>query len=370
MRTHLKRLSALCAGTLLLACANMGQRLPAAPTLAADEAYLIGRTAHLAGRYAQALSSYQSALLADPEHVNARNGLATLHAEQGALQEAIPLWRTLTAAAKGPESAFLFSNLGYAHLLNGDYDSALAALEQACLLDPLSHKSWQHLGRALDKVGQHERAEQMYRQAAALQAHDFKADYAALGRPAIRAIDKAVQAGGEGREAWAATELRQGASGVYELHRLGPVKAPPLPAAPLAPLPEAASRAMLEIRNGNGVRGMAKSLSRRMDGNSLRVVKLSNDKGFKVLQTRVEYQGAFRDAARRLAGRFEHASVVEVSGTKTTDLRLVIGRDLARGKLALRPIGTAAPVSFVEHQAPAKPARDNGPVQTTSGASP
>ena len=228
MRTHLKRLSALCAGTLLLACANMGQRLPAAPALAADEAYLIGRTAHLAGRYAQALSSYQSALLADPEHVNARNGLATLHAEQGALQEAIPLWRTLIAVAKGPESAFLFSNLGYAHLLNGDYDSALAALEQACLLDPLSHKSWQHLGKALDKVGQHERAEQMYRQAAALQAHDFKADYAALGRPPIPAIDKAVQAGAEPGGAWATTEVRQDANGVYQLHRLGPVRpAPP-----------------------------------------------------------------------------------------------------------------------------------------------
>jgi Flp pilus assembly protein TadD len=364
MRTHLKRLTVLCAGAALLACANVGQRLPAAPAVAADEAYLIGRTAHLAGRYAEALSSYQSALLADPEHVNARNGLATLHAEQGALQQAIPLWRTLTAAAKGPESAFLFSNLGYAHLLNGDYDSALAALEQACLLDPLSHRSWQHLGKALDKVGQHERAELMYRQAAALQAHDFKADYAALGRPAIPAIDKAAQAGGERRDEWAATELRQGANGVYELHRLGPVKAPPLPA------PEPASLAMLEIRNGNGVRGMAKSLSRKMDGNSLRVVKLSNVKGFKVLQTRVEYQPAFRDAARRLAGRFEHASVVEISGARTADLRLVIGRDLARGKFALRPAGSAAPVSFVEHQAPAKPARDNGPVQTTSGAQP
>ena len=378
MRSPIQRLTLLCAGALLLACAQQGQRaVPVAASLApaaADSAYQQARSAHLAGRYAEALSAYQNALLADPEHVNARNGLATLHAEQGDFARAIPMWRALTARAAGPESAYLFSNLGHAHYLNGDYDSALAALERAVLLDPLGGRNWQRLGAALEKLGQHGRAQLMFKQAAALQAHDLKADYAATERAAVPAIERALQAAGgaQGRE-WGSTEVRQSASGVFELHRLpgsvppAPVKTPEVP----APLPPAmpAARAMLEIRNGNGVAGMARSLARKMDGASLQVVRLSNQKGFKVQHTRVEFQPPFRDAAQQLAARFPHAAVVQAGQGRAPDVRLVLGHDVAHARLALRPL--AKPSSFVQHQVRAGHARDNGAdPQSTSGAQP
>jgi Flp pilus assembly protein TadD len=346
MRTSVKQLAVLCTGALLLACAPLA-RHPAPPATSADEAYLIARSAHLAGRYAQALSGYQSALLADPEHVNARNGLATLHAEQGALDQAIPLWRALTAQARGPESAFLFSNLGHAHYLNGDYDSALAALEKACLLDPFSERSWQRLGGALEKLGQHGRAQLMYKQAAALRAHDVRADYAVAAQAAASAAGQAPHPDADG-----VAERRRDAS--------------PQP----APGPGAA-RATLEIRNGNGIAGMARSLSKQMDPASVRVVRLSNQKGFHVRSTRVEFRPPFRATANRLAARFGHAAVVEAGQSGAPDLRLVLGRDLARTDVALRLLAGTAPGSFAQHQTRRKHARDNEADRpSTTGAQP
>jgi hypothetical protein len=104
-------------------------------------------------------------------------------------------------------------------------------------------------------------------------------------------------------------------------------------------LPDVALQAaLLEIRNGNGVTGMARSLSQRMGDASLKVVRLTNEKGFGVRQTRVEYQHGHEPAARRLAARFENAALVEVSNCTRSDMRLVIGRDIARPDFALRPL--------------------------------
>jgi Flp pilus assembly protein TadD len=369
MRTTLKTLTALCAGTLLLACAEPGKQAPAAPAIpqaapSADAAYQQGRQQQLGGDLTAAVASYRRALQADPSHLNARNGLATIYAEQGDLAQAITIWQALTAgaaSASGPAMGYLFSNLGYAYFLNGDYQNALLALERACVLDPLNHRAWQHLGRALETLGQDERARLMYKQASALQAHDFKADYAVAQRAGVAAIDSAVVAERPNLPAMAETEVRLGASGMFELRRTTPgaVAAAAAPAAPaILPAPAAVAllqdaapefRALLEIRNGNGVTGMARSLARKMGGGSLRVVRLTNQKGFGVQRTRVEYQPAFRQAAQQLAERFGSASVVEVEDCKSTDLRLVIGRDLIRARHA-RPAARAV----LAARAPAK----------------
>ncbi|RSZ59382.1 tetratricopeptide repeat protein [Massilia atriviolacea] len=350
MPSPLTRYCLLCAGALLLACAGPRRELPdtpdapdrpdrpdtpAAAPLRAEDAYLKGRDAHLARRHAAALAAYRAALARDPAHLKARNGLATLYAEQGDFERAIALWEAMTQegeGAGGQASAFLFSNLGYAHFLNGQFGQALAALEKACLLDPLNARAWDHLGGALDKLGQHQRAEQMYRQASALRSHDFRADYAVAERAGVAAIDSAVKADAQGapREPqWARTEVQQDGAGVFVLRRVG--EAAPAVAAVAAPR---SGQALLEIRNGNGVTGMARSLAATMDASAVRVVRLSNQKGFGVRRTRIEYQGEFREAAERLAERFGAARVVAVGDVGRADLRLVIGRDLAPGAAA------------------------------------
>ena len=377
MRPTVKYLSSACAGALLFACADIGPRgaLPAQPTQLAgspDDAYVLGRQQHLANRYPAAIASYQAALRLDPRHVNATNGLATLYAEQGNFPKAIALWRELTdpsTAPSGPGAAFLYSNLGYAHLLNGDYQQAVAALERACVLDPLNYRPWRHLGSALEKLGQTERAQLMFKQASTLEQHDFKADYALVKRGGAAPVAAATVTTAAAADSWAATEVRQSANGMFELRRTPPpaaVAAKPVPAAAVTPAPavaaveqnkpepalavavSAAAAAAgdeitwLEIRNGNGITGMARSLARKMGDTSLRVVRLSNEKGFNVERTRIEYQAGFREAATRLAERFGNVDVIEVASCNNADMRLVIGRDLVRSKAEARLLIKAA----------------------------
>ena len=365
MHPSVKYLSGACVGALLLACADHGrlreQPAPLAQVASsADDAYLLGRQHHLAKRFAPALESYQAALRADPRHVNARNGLATLYAQRGEMDKAIALWRALTgldasAAPAGPASAFLYSNLGYALLLNGEYAPAITALERACVLDPLNPRAWHHLGSALEKTGQPERAQRMLRQAGALEQHDFQADAALAPRGAasIAAANIAAISIAAAPDGWAATEVRQTSNGMFELRRAarpaavpagreaGAVAAVTVDAAQALP----AATAKLEIRNGNGVNGMARLVAHQVAHAGLRVIRLSNEKRFNVAHTRVEYQGAFRQSARRLAEHFGNVAVVEVADAKGADVRLVIGRDLLRSKVELPRISAAGPAA-------------------------
>lgn len=360
MRSSFKYLSMCAATASLLACADPSWQIepataPAAPIYSnADQAYLIGRTHHLAQRFDSAIAAYESALRIAPNHINARNGLATLYAEQGLFDKAIPLWQAVTAAMAdqaGPESAFLFSNLGYAMFLQGDYDGALAALGKACMLDPLNHRAWQHLGSAFDRLGQHERAAAMYKQAAGLARHDFKADYAVARSAGIAAIDSAIAAA-DGPHDIDENRIEKAGNGMFVMRRIHAKRkevvathdaiavhaVQPGPAAIANVV--AGAGADLEIRNGNGVTGMARALAKTVAGDDWRVVRLTNQKGFGVQHTRVEYQPEFRGAAERLAARFGAAQVVPVANIGRADLRLVIGRDLVKPRRA--PAGISA----------------------------
>jgi len=352
-RFILTALPALFSGILLLGCssfASLSPDAPAATVFSADEQYLRGRNLHLARRYDEAIAAYQAVLQVDPGHVNAGNGLAIAYAEQRDFARAIPIWRALTQGAtmgSGQATAFLFGNLGYAHFLGGDYDEALVALEKACLLDPLNARSWQYLGETLQKLGQEERARQMLDQARALREHDFHADYAAAGGGArMPAIERAVQTPQAARQPerdWAFVEVTPNRNGVLELRRVEPASSQPKaagrPSTPTAPAPDPSQPAILatlEISNGNGRQGMARQLSRQLRDPGVRIVRLTNEKGFKVRVTRIEYQPAYRTVAERLAQRLGATAPVEVRMAGRANLRLVIGHDLPPPQLAAR----------------------------------
>jgi tetratricopeptide (TPR) repeat protein len=355
LTTLLTALPWLCSGMLLLGCSSSTLRQDVRATAAvpsADENYLRGRNLHLARRHEEAIAAYQAALRADGAHVNARNGLAIAYAEQRDFDRAIPIWRELTRGATmgaGQSTAFLFGNLGYAYFLNGNYDEALVALEKACLLDPLNGRAWQYMGETLQKLGQEERAQQMLRQAEALREHDFRADYTAAGggsrMPPIEQAVQAVETTTRPDREWAFVEVVTKSSGILELRRVTPA-APTRKEAPRAapkPGPDRASQdkpasvvAALEISNGNGRQGLARMLSRQIRDPGVKIVRLTNEKGFKVRQTRIEYQPAFREVAERLAQRYGTDAPVEVSMAGRANVRLVIGRDLPQRPLADR----------------------------------
>ncbi|HAT32295.1 MAG TPA: hypothetical protein DCW29_16035 [Janthinobacterium sp.] len=339
MRTTIKHLGAACAGAMLMACAGGGQPLadaPAGPT--ADGYYILGRADYAARRYAEALRAYRQALRVDPGHVNARNGLAVLYAGQGDYARAIALWRELTVAAEGatPARAFLFRNLGHAYLLAGEREHAMAALEKACVLDPLDAQAWEQLGRALEQDGQGERAALMFRQAQSLREHAAAADYALLASAPAPATVPAPAPAAPAPGAWPAdlprTELIQ-SGGLVELRRAPSAAAaasPPV-VAPAAALGAGARPLRLEISNGNGVAGMAAALARTLAGPRLQVTRLGNEQHFQVARTRVEYGPRREAAARELAAGLGPLVALVPSaaiGADAADLRLVLGRDL------------------------------------------
>lgn len=313
MHTPIKRLAVAGATCTLLACASFERPAPQ-PSLAfaaigADEAYLMGRQHQLARAGADAMRLYRQALAADPRHVNAKNGLATVLAEQGDFQAAIALWQGMTAAAGA--DAYLFNNLGYAYFLSGDYAQARQAQERACLLDPASPLAWQRLAATLDKLGDLDRAARLQRQAQALMTHDVHADAALAGASA--AIPTAAPDDG-----WSQVELVAGADGLVTLSRTR--------AREVAATSEQA--ATLEITNGNGVSGMARATALRLRTAAVKVIRLSNANGYGVLRTRVEYQPAFKALAERLAQQMQPGvPVVASTQSAQADVRVVLGRD-------------------------------------------
>jgi tetratricopeptide (TPR) repeat protein len=321
MQRPVQRFGLLCGACMLLACAAVRHAPPMSMPLApigADEAYLMGRQHQLARSSADAVRLYRQALLADPQHINARNGLATALAEQGDFSGAVVIWQDLIAQLQGdagPGAAYLFSNLGYAYFLAGQYAAAQQAQERACLLDPANPHAWQRLANTLDRAGDAQRALRIQRQALALLTHDLQRDAALAGADVPD-------------DGWARVTLTAGADGLLTLQRTGAQTA-----GVGTPAPETAS---LEISNGNGVPGMARAVAARVRDPALRLVRLTNADGFGVRRTRIEYQPALRAIAARLAQQVQpDAVLVEAPGSARTGLRLVLGHNATKPGAAI-----------------------------------
>mgnify|MGYP003587022765 CR=1 FL=1 len=330
MRLTLSRLAAACACLGLAACTTQLAQAPAAAWPDADAAYVAGRQHFERGDLPAAQAAYEQALRHAPRHVNARNGLAVLHAQRGEHDAAIAQWQALTqeTGTARPQQAYLFSNLGHAYSLSGRNAQALPVLEQACLLDPLNALAWQHLAQVLERLGQYERAALMQRQAASLREHDLRRDLAILrGAAAPQLVP--VPAPVPEAPPMARVEITQ-SDGMARLQRV-PAAVRSVPAAvPERPMPAAAApRPRLEIVNGNGVPGMAAALARSLAGAPVQVVRLANETSFQVARTRVEYRPAQEQAARQLARQLGTQVQTQAAECPASELRLVLGRDLS-----------------------------------------
>jgi len=103
-------------------------------TGAAEGQYALGKYYLGQGRAALALVAFTKAIEYAPGHIEARNGKANALAQLGDLQAAS---RELQAAiARSPDSAHLYGNLGYIHLVAGRHAASAKALRRAFALDP------------------------------------------------------------------------------------------------------------------------------------------------------------------------------------------------------------------------------------------
>lgn len=249
-----------------------------------------------------------------------RNAQAVQQAQRGDLRDAIAIWEALLAdGVQEPRHAYLFRNLGRAYALAGRDLDALAALEQACLLDPLHAPAWQQLSQVLARLGRHERAARMLAQAHSLQAHDMQRDQALLRAQADAVPEPLpVPVAVSPAPAMDRIEITQSAG----MARLQRVPAAELAGGTVAPRPR------LEILNGNGMPGVAAALARSLAGSALQVVRTGNAASFRVARTRIEYRPAQEQVARRLARQLGPAVAAVAGDCPASEVRLILGRDL------------------------------------------
>lgn len=328
MPSALKLIAAFCGTGVLLGCTSNPKTaettiVPAMRVQhsyeSADGHYALGRYFHGAQRVEEAQKAYRQALALRPDHAKAGNALAVLYAETGDLRQAAELLQKLTAAM--PDAAHLFSNLGRVYFLDGQYEAARQALEKATALDPGNTQAWNNLGSVLEKLGHEEQSRQTF-----ARARTSTSAPAPSAPPANTAMKTAP--------APSVTQVQALGPGLYEVLQAPPTRTPAgtdaLPvSSSLVRALTSATPARVEVSNGNGVNGMAKSVGKMIQSAELKVVRLTNQKHFSVKVTQIEYNPGYERTARGLADRFG-PSVIAKPGTAgpAADVRIVLGKDL------------------------------------------
>lgn len=248
----------------------------------ADAMYHTGRYFQGQIRYEQAQQAYREALAANPDHVPALNGLAIIAASQGRFAEAERHFQQAIALA--PNDAYLYNNLGYAYLRADRPDEGQTALARAVDLDPDNPHYTANFATATEHLAQR-------RQRLA----------AASARDAVR------------KEAEAAARRIDDADGL-----------------------------LLEVANGNGVRGMAARTAGLLKEFGLPAARLTNARPYRQWQTEIQYLAGHAHEADRVRELLPVAArLVETPAMQRgIELRVVVGHDL-RSPAALHALSDA-----------------------------
>jgi len=136
-----------------------------------------------------------------------------------------------------------------------------------------------------------------------------------------------------------ASELVQLAPSVYELR--------------LAPQSIALQSFRLELSNGNGVTGMAKRLGEQLIAKGLPKARLTNQKPFRQRLTQIQYRDGYADVAASLRSRMPNQPpMIKTAALRaSTDVRVVLGRDLPRDVALLDPVSEVIQVADASPEA-------------------
>lgn len=339
---------------------------------AADAHYQLGRYYRGQNRLREAERAFQRALGEDDRHIGALNELGALYASQGDLAKALTTFRHVETLAS--DQAYLHNNLGFALLLQGKHDEALEQLKHAVTLDPGYERAWVNLGELAKRRGDAELAHHVAQRSfvATIRRADGPREHPAGDLPVARAepaptllMSTALAAPPTGlpepsniadagvtavRESKASTNsmtkpTQAVAISNYNALRIQPVKwpdgAPAVGESPIRTLDlEPALGAKvdpvrplhLEVSNGNGIRRFATRFGSMLNGLGMPVSRVTNHSTYSVEGTVIEYKPGFEAAAADLNERLNlKARLVErKAGSMSSDVKLVLGRDLAR----------------------------------------
>lgn len=389
MRTRICRIALCVQGAICLAGCTMLQRdepvaLQVAPAQTvrhgaarAEAQFALGRYYRGQARNDQAASAFREALQANPEHAGARDALGVILAGQGRYAEAIA--ELEKAVASAPLSASIRNNLGYAYRLQGRNAEAVATLEMATALDPDNARVRDNLlmareGAATDeKIARIAPAKGEVAPASVAQADSAQegatqtrvagesvpppatqqpgASLAAVALPAPASVVVAAAlppARSESEDLppaaspLSAPEPSASAAG-NEVVAQAPIRAP-APASP-AVAASAVKKARLEVSNGNGVTGMAQATARQFRDEGYARPRLTNEAGFRLATTEIQYRPGFEPQARALQALLRQGVPISESPRLRADVqvRLALGKD-ARSVAALVVAQQPAPL--------------------------
>ena len=305
-----------------------------------DSEYLRGKLLHLQARYDEAQQAYLSALTMDKNHAQARNGLAALLGARGDLDRSIAILSSM--AQSDTRLPQVYINLGHALTQKGQLVQARAALERALALDPENPA-------ALEKM-------------AVLLSLQNPSSAQAANNPVPAETSVPVVS---------VNPVERLSDGLYVLRYSVPAPAPePVPVQVPVPVPQTATKPAdvvvnstaqnvaepaveaaapliksdfskdseppravptiaIELANGNGVQGLARSLRGLLHGQSWRVVRTINHEQFGVRFTRIEYASNLDQDARMLANTLGIDVKFRLNNQQTgTQMRIILGHDL------------------------------------------
>lgn len=338
--------------------------------------YRLGRYYQGQTRYAQALDAYRQALSIEPRYVDALTGMGVTYARLGDHDTALRL--LVAAASLDPGSALAQNNLGYIHWLRNERDLAIQAYRAALKLDPVNARARDNLRFVMNEAANAPVAVKPSAAPAAVAAAVPAAEGLQRVAPQVYELRAAASAQGEqaqaaGIHAAAATmtieqapvatglALNEVSPRVYELR--APAQAAPQPepapatsraeavataavAEPARPV-AAGATAYVEVMNGNGVKGLANSVTRHLAAQGYPMLGAGNQPQFDEARTRIEYRPGHAEAARRLGGMLPgKVALSEVAAMEgEASVRLVLGKDIRHAPASWDLAGCTPPAA-------------------------
>ena len=341
-----------------------------------DQYYEIGRAYQKNGNFSQAAIAYQKSLQLDPNFTKSITGLATLYADQKIYIISIPLFEQAT---KLMPDAVNYNNLGYAYFLNKEYTKASSALKQAIELKPDYLQAKKNL--ELVNINQltaayKDTSEQLivFDPSKTVDIHSKKLtlnmqiESDKLTTPVDKSQVFNQDSMNEVIKADSEATMIQTANGLYELNAKNPVViseninntsktvAPNIsknllvaksggitfkhmPAisklfgsseTALATFSLSDNNKLVEIINGNGIKGMARSVASKFEVSNNVQTKVADAKRFNQMKTHIQYKSGYRDDAVNLNHHLLNRPYL-IRNDKlpsNVSLRLVLGKDL------------------------------------------
>ena len=341
-----------------------------------DQYYEIGRAYQKNGNFSQAAIAYQKSLQLDPNFTKSITGLATLYADQKIYIISIPLFEQAT---KLMPDAVNYNNLGYAYFLNKEYTKASSALKQAIEIKPDYLQAKKNL--ELVNINQltaayKDTSEQLivFDSSKTVDIHSKKLtlnkqiESDKLTTPVDKSQVFNQDSMNELVKADSEATMIQTANGLYELNaknlvviseninntsktvapnisknllvaKSGGITFKHMPAisklfgaseTALATFSLSGNNKLVEIINGNGIKGMARIVASKFEVSNDVQTKVANANRFNQMKTHIQYKSGYRDDAVNLNHHLLNRPYL-IRNDKlpsNVSLRLVLGKDL------------------------------------------